>query len=744
MGRRFVVLGSALLIGGCSGKDDVVASSGTPGCVPGEWLRDDGVCVPAGLPPDMPCPPGEWLRETDGACIPAGVPPDGCGEGFAHDGDRGCEPILPPEPCPDGLIAVPGDTRCREVAPCAPGSFGDIPIEADTEYVDASYMGGASDGSLAAPWTTIQEGIDAALPGAIVAVAAGSYLEEVLVEDKPVRLWGKCPALVVLTGPMSGFAALDIGFDGASGTEVHRLGITGEARGVYVTGAEDVLIAETWIHDTALRGIVVQDDLGPTSITVRRALVERAHVVGVFVAASDATVEATLVRDTIPDEQGFFGSGVSAVDSAAARASLVVVRSLLEGNHEAGVNVAGSDATVDATLVRDTVPDVQTVGRGINARDNPATAARASVNVLRSIIERNQDSGVFVAGSDATVDATVVRDSIPDAQGLFGRGIDVQIDPETGARATITVARSLLERNHEAGVAARGSDATVDATVIRDNLLNARGRFGQGIIVLDDADSGAAASAAVRFSLIERNREMGISVVGADATVEATVVRDILHSVPELGSAGIRAHDDSLTGRRSRLTVVGSLLERNQSFGLAVDGADATMETSEVRDTVVDEEGEFARAVQVASSLETGAASSAVIRASLFDRSLRSAIGVIGAATAEIDACVVRDTAAVDDYLGDGLVVWSLDGPASAAVTATRIEESARAAVSSFGAIVAIGGSHLVCQSFDIGAETWQGQPAVFDDRGGVLCGCPEATERSKAQSYALDPPPAE
>jgi len=86
-------------------------------------------------------------------------------------------------------------------------------------------------------------------------------------------------------------------------------------------------------------------------------------------------------------------------------------------------------------------------------------------------------------------------------------------------------------------------------------------------------------------------------------------------------------------------------------------------------------------------------------------------------------------------------VVWLDDGPVSVSVTATLIEHSERAAVSSFGGTMAIGSSLFLCQAFDIGAETWRGVPAIFEDRGGVLCGCGEATKSCKAQSYALEPP---
>jgi hypothetical protein len=273
------------------------------------------------------------------------------------------------------------------------------------------------------------------------------------------------------------------------------------------------------------------------------------------------------------------------------------------------------------------LPDAQGGSRGIGVQDNPATGARSNLVVKSSLLERNHEVGVFVGGSDATVEATVVRDTLPNAQGFSGHGIGVQLNPATGARSSVVVKSSLLERNHEAGVHVSGSDATVEATVVREAFPDAQGLYG--------------------------------------------------------------------------------------------------------------------RAVQVQLSPETGAAASALLRASLFERSLEAGIMVVGPATAEVDACVVRDTRANQrGFLGDGLVVWSLDGAASAAVTATVIERSDRAAVSSFGATVALGSSLLMCQSFDIGAEPWEGQNAVFDDRGGVLCGCPEATERCLAKSYALEPPP--
>src|SRR5262245_22622469 len=144
------------------------------------------------------CAPDEQL--VGDQCLRPGVPPDACAPGFEPDGASGCRAILPAEPCPRGTMATPGATACTEVAQCTGGKWGAIPVEPSTEYVDGTYAGTDSDGTEAKPWRTIQDAVDAAAPSAIVAVAEGHYPGDVLMVGKPVRLWGKCPALVEISG----------------------------------------------------------------------------------------------------------------------------------------------------------------------------------------------------------------------------------------------------------------------------------------------------------------------------------------------------------------------------------------------------------------------------------------------------------------------------------------------------------------------------------------------------------------
>lgn len=264
-------------------------------CEPGEWKSDTGQCVPAGLPPDMPCAPGE-LELADGrcqpaglpldmqcppgerplkggGCQPAGVPPEMCGPGFEPDGNMGCNPILPSEPCPFGLIAVPGETECHEVAPCGNGTWGDVPVDATTQFVNGAYAGNDSDGSKERPWKRIQDAVNSAEDNAIVAIAEGTYHENLNIDLQSIQLWGVCPRKVVVMGSPWGGDVINVSGVAASGTAIHNLAISGGARGTKVTDAENVTLDHVWIHDTNDSGVDVGPINDPTSVSLTSCLV---------------------------------------------------------------------------------------------------------------------------------------------------------------------------------------------------------------------------------------------------------------------------------------------------------------------------------------------------------------------------------------------------------------------------------------------------------------------------------------
>jgi hypothetical protein len=732
--RALRVLTLAVLLIGCGAQpDEPPKDAGPPDgppCASGETLLDDGRCQPAGLPLDMPpCAPGEALLDG-GTCQKAGVPPDACGEGFIPDGQDGCEAILPPAPCPAGLMAVPGMTTCQEVAPCGAGTWGDIPVDATTQYVDQAYAGGGSDGSAAKPWTTIQDGIDAADPGAVVAVAAGSYAH-VLIQDNPVKLWGRCPDLVSVVGDNT-FSAIRISTASASKSEVHSLAATGQRRGLLVSGATDVVATSVWIHDTGMDGIQVNDLAGPASISVTGALVEGTHETGMFFSGASATVEKSAVRDT---QAGAAAAGEGVVIQEGAQSAPVEVsirRSLIERNYYTGVGVAGSGMklAIESTVVRDTQLD-PTADKGYGV----GSLLHASMTIKQAVIERNHGQGVLVAGADVTIEATVVRDTEVDMAGV-GAGVVIGIDEQTSTRGTATIRSSLIEGSTIAGVAVLQSDATIESTLIRDTQEGG-GYAGSGLIVGDDVSSGRS-SLTVRSSLVENTRGLGISAVFSDLLIESTVVRGTLALLDGHGGYGIEIGDGD--DDTSKVTIRGSLVEQNTEVGVLVGGADVLIESTTVRDNAPagDGTGSTGIAFQAGPSRRT----TGTIRSCLIDQNSEEGI-LLASTDATVESTIVRatHTSAMGQF-GDGIVVIDYGAGASqVTLTGNRIEASARAGLSNFGGSITFGSNALVCSAFDIEGEEYMGAFSL-DDQGGNVCGCPEADHTCKVRSASLAPPP--
>ncbi|MBI2390357.1 MAG: hypothetical protein HYV09_12275 [Deltaproteobacteria bacterium] len=117
--RSLLFLAAIAAATACRSGDDSPATCAAP------YVARGGSCVPR----FDDCGPAQ-VPVFGGGCATAGVPVDGCAEGFTHDGNGGCTPVLPAAPCPRGKIAVPGDTTCRELAACGEGTFGSIPVEA--------------------------------------------------------------------------------------------------------------------------------------------------------------------------------------------------------------------------------------------------------------------------------------------------------------------------------------------------------------------------------------------------------------------------------------------------------------------------------------------------------------------------------------------------------------------------------------------------------------------------------------
>ncbi|MBW2457203.1 MAG: right-handed parallel beta-helix repeat-containing protein [Deltaproteobacteria bacterium] len=694
------------------------------GCVPGERPLGDGTCLPAGQG--------------------AGVPPELCAAGFDSDDQGGCVAILPAAPCPPGQLATPGEATCHELAPCGSGVWGLIPVDTTTEYVDVSSIAGSSDGSETHPWTTLQQGIDGAAPGAIVAVAAGTYTGDLQIAGKAVRLWGRCPAMVTVQGTSGMTAAIFV--SGTTGAEIRGLAITGPGTGLAVSNAVALVADQVWVHDTGWIGLDVS---GATDLTLNASLVETGTLFGLYAEATSITIDSSSVRDTRPTANLEYGRGIVIIsDGSGNRSDATVTASLVERNRDAGMSVIGSTATIEGVVIRDTEsqgpPNEETHGRGIEGFTAQSTGERSVVLVRGSSIVNNRQAGVYGIGLDLTVEATVVRDTRPEAADeRWGAGFYLVDDPSGAYRSEATIRSCLVTDNHEVGLFVAGSDALVESTILRNTLPSADdAKRGRGISLQDGLAAPDPATLALRTSVLTHNHEGAVTAQGAVIDVESSRLEDTQPQASD-GLYGRGITLEHRAGRRAQGTVRWSVVEGNREAAAMVYGSDLVTERTLYADTTareIDGVGGIGIMLQPLLPVERSTAS---IQSCLVRDNQRAGIAALGGDLIVQHSLVTGTTPepGVSEF-GDGIVVLTYQGVvATGTITDCQVTANARGGVTTFGALVEIGNNSVFCNAFDLNGENLGEASFGFTDLGTNVCGCDDQWATCKVLSAGLKPP---
>lgn len=674
-------LAAALLLTalGCGGGEEPGSSGGgksSTGAGGGEG--GSGATAAAGAALD--CAPGELLGDG-GTCLRPGIAEGQCGAGFTHDGDAGCEPVLPASACSAAQMAVPGDASCRSVSPCP---ISDAPTAGNTQYVDAGF-GGTSNGSAQAPWTTIAQAVSAAADGAVIAIAAGTYAQSVSL-SKPVRLWGACSEAVFLTGGVT------ITADGA---ELHALAITGSQAGVSVDGATGIVLERVRVHDTGWIGVDLRDDLGPTSVIIEDSLVENATSVGVYAEGSEVTLRRTEVRN-VQSLGGDFGYGVSGrVDAATGRRSrFTFEQAHVHGLTTAGVLGWGVDVTMDDSVVSDVGPRPMdgAFGYAVGVERDATTGERSAATIRGSVIEKASFCGVCTWDSELEMDRSVVRDITSEvASGEFGWGVkslDIALDEPL--RPVLSVQRTLIERTQQMGLGLFGTDATVRQIVVRDVAgRTSDGRFGHLISAQSTFETEESSHLDLRGAKLQRGFEVGLAALGATIDAEAVLVEDVSPRPDGLFGAPLAIARDIVRDIPAGGTVRQVVLDGGHTAGFAVLGADVEATDLVVRD----------------------------IRPDLYSDQFGD--GVI--ASSFIFSPTLYET--------------------SLSLARATVEGAPRAGIASFSSMVSVSESALECNAIDLDAEPVLDGEVVLENGGGNRCGCGQDQEECKVLQTGLEPP---
>jgi hypothetical protein len=323
----------------------------------------------------------------------------------------------------------------------------------------------------------------------------------------------------------------------------------------------------------------------------------------------------------------------------------------------------------------------------LNAQVDLESGLAPSLIVRSSVFEHNREAAIFVEGSAALIDATVVRDTqtpMLTAPRMGGRGLNAQLDPVNELRANITLRDSLVERSDGLGVFAGGADLVMERTLVRDTLERSDGTGGgRGLGVQHHPETRIPGAATVRWCTLERNGDVSLFVEGSHVVVEGTAVRHTRAVEAATGSGiGMVAVDGS--GLSALLSVASCAVEHSEGLGIMVAGS-----------------------------------------------------------TALIVATTVADTTPLpgDSSMGDGVVGLAGHGETFLDLRDLRVLDSARAGVSAFGANVRLQDTTIECAAFALNAETVDGVVSTFDDAGNNVCTCEGQSEDCQVLSSQLTAP---
>ena len=527
--------------------------------------------------------------------------------------------------CPEGEVQDERSGECVAET-CGSGEWGLLERNGDTIHV-APWGDDGGDGSEASPFLTIQSGADKAgvAGGAMVAVAAGSYLENLALDNDHdgIVIAGRCRDLVTLDGSpedqpgvvisqgaitlrdltvTAGNAGVWVQASGTMGrlADVQLLGLSlahnrrigllvaGAGASVQVDGGE-VTGTEPDEDGAFGRGAEVE---GGAAFSATDLLLDGNHDVGLFVADAGTTVvlQATRILGTRPRPAGTWGRGVSVQDGAAFSATDL----LLDGNHEVGLTASDPGTTVllqGARILSTQVLPDGTLGRGVGVQDGAAFSA------TDLLLEGNSQTGLYAADAGTTVVLHGARiqatQALPD--GTLGRGVGVQ----DGAAFSAT--DLVLEGNHDVGILAlhAGTTVVLDGAVILGTQSLPGGTGGRVVEVRD----GVALTAT--DLLVEANQEVGLLAVGSGTTVALNGARILgTESLPD----GTFGQGVQLSGG-VQLTATDLLLEGNHDAGLFAEnpGTTVVLQGVQILDTQPLPDGTFGRGL----SVQDGAALSA-------------------------------------------------------------------------------------------------------------------------------------
>jgi hypothetical protein len=270
-------------------------------------------------------------------------------------------------------------------------------------------------------------------------------------------------------------------------------------------------------------------------------------------SGTSVTIAGTIVRNTMSDENGFFGQGLQAMDQA-----FVDIRaSLFENNTLDGLLAVNKDTLVQmqGTTVRDTQPANDSfAGHGAYAEDE------AELQINSCLFERNREAAVYGTGDGTHVAMTnsTARETDFTPSGDVGMGAGIF----KGASAILT--SCLFETNLRLAVVAQDESTSLEmeGCAIRNTIVEPDTEYGSGLHI------GDGATVIVSKSLFLQNALSGASVYGENTSLEmsdSVIMGSVKRSDDHYGFGA------QITSKASSSFIRCAFTENNECGILAVD-----------------------------------------------------------------------------------------------------------------------------------------------------------------------------
>jgi nitrous oxidase accessory protein len=195
--------------------------------------------------------------------------------------------------------------------------------------------------------------------------------------------------------------------------------------------------------------------------------------------------------------------------------NLLITKSVtLQGAGRDFVSIVG-DGTVP-TVVISKAKNVVISGVTITNGRTGIEMADSSLTLSDAVLKRNIRRGLSAERSVVEIKDSEVLETQPDAEGFQGSGIRI------GDHSKVTITNVTVTGNARVGIAVGdSSEATITGSKVLDTMPNASGAFGYGIEIAVNS------KATIRENTVSGNTGVGISVIErSEAVIESNQITD--------------------------------------------------------------------------------------------------------------------------------------------------------------------------------------------------------------------------